>query len=141
MSQKPNPVSSHLAKPVRITYILLGGLFFGLGMLGVILPVLPTTPFLLLALWAFSNGSDTLHHWLYTHKTFGPALQRWHQYRIIPRHAKILIVLSMLGSLIFLGGFSELSWQMTSLVAVVMMIVASYLLTRPSSLPAEDCTE
>jgi uncharacterized membrane protein YbaN (DUF454 family) len=141
MPRTPNSVSTHLAKSVRITYILLGGLFFGLGMLGVILPVLPTTPFLLLALWAFSNGSDTLHHWLYTHKTFGPALQRWHQYRIIPRHAKVLIVLSMLGSLIFLGGFSELSWQKTALVAVVMMIVASYLLTRPSSLPTEDGAE
>jgi uncharacterized membrane protein YbaN (DUF454 family) len=126
MPRTPNSVSTHLAKSVRITYILLGGLFFGLGMLGVILPVLPTTPF---------------HHWLYTHKTFGSALQRWHQYRIIPRHAKVLIVLSMLGSLIFLGGFSELSWQKTALVAVVMMIVASYLLTRPSSLPTEDGAE
>ncbi len=107
-------------------------------MLGVVLPVLPTTPFLLLALWAFSNGSDTLHHWLYTHKTFGPALQRWHQYRIIPLQAKILIVVSMLGSLIYLGGFSTMSWQLILLIGVVMLIVASYLLTRPSTLKREE---
>lgn len=138
MSQIPKPVSSHLALSVRITYILLGWIFFGLGMLGVVLPVLPTTPFLLLALWAFSNGSDTLHHWLYTHKTFGPALQRWHQYRIIPLQAKILIVVSMLGSLIYLGGFSTMSWQLILLIGVVMLIVASYLLTRPSTLKREE---
>lgn len=138
MSQEPKTFSTHLAFSVRVTYMLLGWLFFGLGMLGVLLPVLPTTPFLLLALWAFSNGSDTLHHWLYTHKTFGPALQRWHQYRIIPVQAKILIVVSMLGSLIYLTGFSDIDWQIILLIGVVMLLVASYLLTRPSSLQSEE---
>ncbi|MCW8946901.1 MAG: YbaN family protein [Sedimenticola sp.] len=137
MSQEPKTFSTHLAFSVRVTYILLGWLFFGLGMLGVLLPVLPTTPFLLLSLWAFSNGSDTLHHWLYTHKTFGPTLQRWHQYRIIPVQAKILIVVSMLASLIYLTGFSDMNWQIILLIGVVMLIVASYLLTRPSSLQTE----
>lgn len=120
--------------PVRLLYLFLGWLFFGLGMLGVVLPVLPTTPFLLLTLWAFSRSSTRLHQWLYRHRIFGPALQRWHQHRIIPLHAKLLIVLTMSGSLIYLVGFSPIPERVTWLVALVMLAVASWLLTRPSRL-------
>ncbi|WP_321527827.1 YbaN family protein [Sedimenticola selenatireducens] len=126
----------------RVIYLALGWLFFGLGMLGVVLPVLPTTPFLLLALWAFSRSSARLHHWLYQHRIFGPALQRWHQHRIIPMHAKLFIVLAMGTSFVYVIGFSRLPAGINFVVAMIMMAVATYLLSRPSSLkPEEERTE
>ena len=75
---------------IRLLYITLGMLFVSLGALGAILPVLPTVPFMLLALWCFANSSERLHEWLYHHKLFGPPLQRWKQYRVIPLHTKII---------------------------------------------------
>jgi len=125
-----------------VVYLALGWLFFGLGMLGVVLPVLPTTPFLLLALWAFSRSSARLHHWLYQHRIFGPALQRWHQHRIIPMHAKLFIVLAMGTSFVYVIGFSRLPAGINFVVVMIMMAVATYLLSRPSSLkPEEERTE
>jgi uncharacterized membrane protein YbaN (DUF454 family) len=81
----------------------LGWVFVGLGALGVALPVLPTTPFLILALWAFSASSERFHAWLYHHRLFGPPLRRWHRERTIPRAVKAVAVASMLGSLAWLG--------------------------------------
>ena len=136
--ENPKQQSQSLTKATRVVYLALGWLFFAFGMLGVVLPVLPTTPFLLLSLWAFSRSSERFHQWLYQHKTFGPSLQRWHQHRIIPLHAKVLIVLTMSGSLIYLAGFSSMPWSVTVFVSLVMVIVAIYLLTRPSSLKQSE---
>ncbi|WP_260293055.1 YbaN family protein [Sedimenticola hydrogenitrophicus] len=122
---------------VRVAYLTVGWLCFALGMLGVVLPVLPTTPFLLLALWAFSRSSLRLHRWLYRQRTFGPALQRWHQHRIIPLHAKLLIALTMSASLVYLTGFSRLPMLIIWAVALIMLTVATYLLSRPSRLKGE----
>lgn len=133
----PTQTSLQHTGPVRFAYLTLGWLFFGLAMLGVVLPLLPTTPFLLLALWAFSRSSVRLHQWLYRHRTFGPALQRWHQHRILPLHAKLLIALTMSASLVYLVGFSQIPEVVTWLVALVMLAVAGYLLSRPSRLKVE----
>jgi uncharacterized membrane protein YbaN (DUF454 family) len=70
----------------------LGWLFFAIGMVGVVLPVLPTTPLLILSLWAFSRSSRRFQIWLYTHRIFGKSLQRWHTHRMIPMPAKIFAI-------------------------------------------------
>lgn len=138
----PELPSQQQSGVLRLVYLSLGWLFVGLGMLGVVLPVLPTTPFLLLALWAFSRSSVRLHDWLYQHRTFGPALQRWHRHRIIPLHAKAFIALTMSASLVYLIGFSRMPGIVVWLVASVMLVVAVYLLSRPSRLTVEmDATD
>ena len=73
-------------------------LFVALGVLGIFLPVLPTTPFMLLAAACFARSSRRIHRWLLSHPTFGPIIDEWHTYRSMPYRAKrtalLLIVLS-----------------------------------------------
>ena len=76
-------------------YLLLGWFFFGLGAVGAVVPGLPTTLFMLFALWAFSKSSQRFHDWLYAHPNFGPPLQQWRKYRVISLKAKLLSVTMM----------------------------------------------
>lgn len=72
----------------RIILLIIGWLAMGLATLGVILPLLPTTPFLLLAAWCFARSSPRFHHWLLHRSFFGPYLRHWQQYRALPPKAK-----------------------------------------------------
>jgi uncharacterized membrane protein YbaN (DUF454 family) len=84
-------------------YNVAGAIAVLLGILGIFLPLLPTTPFLLLASWCFARGSDRLHGWLLSHRVFGAYLRNFEEGRGIPRKAKIvatvLLWLSLLGAM------------------------------------------
>lgn len=67
-----------------------------LALLGVLLPGLPTTPFVLLAAWSAARGSPRLHRWLLRHRLFGPIIRDWHAEGAVSRPAKRLALLSML---------------------------------------------
>ncbi len=81
-------------------YIVAGVLAVLLGILGIFLPLLPTTPFLLLASWCFARGSNRLHRWLLTHPVFGDYLRNFEAGRGIPLKAKILATVMLWGSLL-----------------------------------------
>jgi len=136
-SAGPRPQPSVPATPRgwRIGFFLLGWLFFGVGAVGAVLPVLPTTPFMILALWAFARSSKRFHDWLYTHRIFGPPLRRWSEHRVIPRHAKAAAVTAMSASLIYLIWFSNAPAYTIILTALIMAVGAAYVLTRPSRIP------
>ena len=120
---------------MRSVYFLLGWVFFIIGAIGVLLPVVPTTPFMLLALWAFSRSSERFHHWLYHHKFFGPPLQMWQQHRVIPLVAKIMSISFMSISFIFMLIYSTLSILSKLSIAVFMLYGAWFILTKPSNPP------
>jgi len=69
-----------------------------LGVLGALLPVLPTTPFLLIAAWAAGRGWPQFEAWLLAHPRWGPPLQRWRDHRAVPRSTKWLATWTMLAS-------------------------------------------
>jgi len=72
------------------------GLFFvGLAILGVVLPVLPTTPFLLVAAGCFAKSSPYLYEKLLANRMFGPLIRDWQEYRSIPLKGKVIALLSM----------------------------------------------
>ena len=90
----------------RQIWRLAGGVSLALGGIGIFLPLLPTTPFLLLAAYCFQKSSPRLHNWLVGHPTFGPAIKDWQQHGAISRTAKIqaMIALAVVLGLSFLLG-------------------------------------
>ena len=122
---------------MRTGLIAFGWLNVGLGVVGMFLPVMPTTVFLLIALWAFSKSSKRLHDWLYSHPKLGPNLRAWQDHRVIPRRAKVLAVAMMTGSFVYVALFSALAWPIVAAVGVLLAGVAGYILTRPSTAKAQ----
>jgi uncharacterized protein len=80
---------------LRLLWLLAGWLALLLGMLGIFLPLLPTTPFVLLAAWCFARGSARCEAWLLNHRRFGPLVRDWRERRAVPLRAKQLAVLTM----------------------------------------------
>lgn len=85
---------------VRLLYALLAYASLGIGLIGLVVPGLPTTEFVLLAAWAASRSSPRLSRWLENHRLFGPILFNWRNGRAIARQAKVAASLSMLVALL-----------------------------------------
>ena len=101
-----------------------------LGVVGIVVPGLPTVPFLLLSAWSASHGWPRLEAWLLAHRHFGPPIQRWRERGVIPRQAKVLAMLMMLASSMILC-FSELPLWSKVLVPLLMLAVAFWMWHRP----------
>jgi uncharacterized protein len=117
---------------LRAVYVVIGLLSVGLGVLGAFLPVLPTTPLLLVAAWAFAKSSVRLERWLVEHPRLGPPIARWRATRAVPMKVKLVAWSSMIASLsimLLLGA----PWYSLAGAASVMAIGAIYLATRPSA--------
>ncbi len=110
----------------------LGWFCVGLGAIGIVLPVMPTTVFLLVALWAFARSSPRLHTWLIENPYFGPYIEDWERDRIIPVRAKVLAVMMMTASALWLALGSDAPLIVVFGVISILIGVASYVVTRPS---------
>ena len=99
------------------------------------LPVMPTTIFLLIALWAFSKSSIRFHRWLYAHPTLGRTIRAWHAHRVIPPRAKLLAVGMMTLSLAFVSLYVADGWLLPVALGVVLASVAAFIVSRPSRIP------
>ena len=122
---------------MRYIYISIGWGFVLLGLIGVFLPVLPTTIFMILALWAFAKSSPRFHDWLYHHKLFGPPLQTWAKYHVIPPYAKWASVSMMSVSFGYLLFFAEVPVYVLAIAFAIIAYGAWYILTKPSFVPVE----
>lgn len=129
-------IPTRACAPVRGALFVLGIACTGLGVAGVILPGLPGTVFLLIALWAFSKSSERFHVWLYTHPRFGHTLRAWHMHRVIPVKAKLAALSTMsltaVGLFMMAGG----DWRLPMISGSIMALVAVWIVTRPSRVPA-----
>jgi uncharacterized membrane protein YbaN (DUF454 family) len=120
---------------VRWFLIGFGWLNVGLGLIGVVIPGLPTMIFMLIALWAFSKSSERFQKWLWNHPRFGAPIQGWHRHRVISKRAKALAVGSMSASFLFILFFVAEDWMLPSIMAGIMVPVSLYLITRASVAP------
>lgn len=109
-----------------------GWLNVALGIIGIVLPGMPTTVFLIMAAWAFSKCSDRFHGWLWSHPRLGATVRSWHRHRAIPRRAKIVAVATMSASFLILTAFVADGWLLPSIAGAGMLPAAAYILTRPS---------
>ncbi|MEO9874040.1 MAG: YbaN family protein [Anderseniella sp.] len=111
----------------------LGVVFVGLGFLGVLLPLLPTTPFLLLALACFARSSPAIHGWLINHRMLGPYIVDWERDRSIPFSAKIASVVMMAASFTWLALGTNAPAIAIWMTGAILICVAVYIVTRPTS--------
>lgn len=130
----PKPADSPAKRRI---WTILGVVSLLIGIIGIPIPLLPTTPFLILAAYLFSRGSERLEHWLLNHRTLGPPIRNWRDHRTISKGAKLAAMISI--ALVF--GLSialnVAAWVLV-LEGVVLSLVAAYLLSRPSRLTSSD---
>lgn len=121
-----------MARPI---FLALGWVFVSLGVLGVIFPLLPTTPFLLVAVWAFTRSSPELAERIRNHRYAGPFIRDWQDNGVIPVQAKVASVSMMAAMVAYLELGTETPHWVVGLVAAALLAVAAYILTRPSLPP------
>lgn len=117
-----------LARPL---WILSGLVALALGALGAVLPLLPTTPFILLSAFCFARSSPRLHDWLLTHRIFGPLILNWEREGAISRRAKIAAVSMMAITPVITILIGAPIWALLAQIAVLAG-AATFVLTRPS---------
>ncbi|MDR9808449.1 YbaN family protein [Rhizobium hidalgonense] len=102
------------------------------GCAGVFVPLLPTTPFLLLSAGIFARTSPRFEAWLLSRPTFGEPILAWRQKGAIPMKAKLLAVTSMLLSLVILLWLAQPRLALAAIIAMAMISCALFVVTRPS---------
>ena len=136
----PAPATPPSRRPrFRWAWWLLAYVALGLGLLGVVLPGLPTVPFILLSAWAAAQGSERLHRWLLAHPRFGPAIVDWQRDGAVARRSKWLATGAMSASAVLLLGVAWLTgyarWWAVAVPVACMAAVATWLWMRPEPPP------
>ena len=114
----------------RWCVMVMGWLAFLTGLVGIVMPLLPTTPFMLLAAALFARSSPRFHHWLLTHPWFGPPIVDWLQYRGIRRQARRRAIIFILLTFSVSLAVVPMLW-VKGLLAVIMVILLTWLMRLP----------
>lgn len=130
-SQEPAVPAGPLA---RRAWLALAWACVGLASAGVVLPLLPTTPFLLVAAWAAARSSPELHAWIRNHPRFGPLLRDWQEHRALRPRTKTVALLLLAASWLLMMA-TVASPVARGVASVIMLAVAVFLATRPHGPP------
>ncbi len=116
---------------IRALWVCVGSVSLALGAVGVILPLLPTTPFVLLAAFAFARSAPRLRAWLAGNRVFGPIIADWEAHGAIAPRYKAMACTAM-GAVLLASLLGGLSWRLIAVQAICMSVGAIYVLSRPS---------
>ncbi|PKQ21128.1 MAG: DUF454 domain-containing protein [Actinobacteria bacterium HGW-Actinobacteria-6] len=125
----------------RYVLLSLGWIFLGIGVIGMVLPVLPTTPFVLLAAACFMRSSERIHSWLVTHPIFGKQIADYLAGKGLRLRTKIVAIGTLWASII-----ASAIWVVPYLIADAVMVaiaawVTAYILRLPTASPLYASTE
>jgi uncharacterized membrane protein YbaN (DUF454 family) len=116
---------------LRPVYFVLGVLMVILGIIGIFVPLMPTTSFLILAAWCFARSSRRAEAWILNHPKFGPPIVAWRENRAIARRHKAMSVGGMAIGMALFVLTAHPAWWVAGLVALALAGLAAYVVTRP----------
>lgn len=118
---------------IRGVYFAAGGLFLVLGLIGIVVPVMPTTVFVILAAACFARSAPRVEAWLLDHRSFGPGLRAWRRHGAIVPRVKLLALGGMAaGYAVFWFSAAPGPW-LAGGVATIFVAGALFVVTRPSA--------
>ncbi len=113
----------------RTFFFMLGSVSFGLGIIGIALPLLPTVPFMILAAFCFAKSNTQLENWIVNHAHFGPSVRKWRESRAISRKGKWASTIAFAFSIAL--GLWMLAWPMSLIPIAVAIVTSTWIWTRP----------
>lgn len=116
---------------IRALLFLLGFVFLALAVVGTLLPIMPTVPFLLLAIWCFSRSSERMHQWILNLPTVGVELRAWEEEGAISNRAKMWTTVVMIGLVAIPMWFRVLALWVKLVAFLVTILVLAFVLSRP----------
>ncbi len=125
-------VNKHGSATVRLAFFALGCLFVALGILGAFLPLLPTTPFMLLAAACFARASTRFYNRLLNTRAFGPAILEWRTHRSIPYRIKLVSIATMAVTLSISIAVAVDDRWLQVLVGILGLVLAAWMYRIPS---------
>jgi uncharacterized protein len=132
MADYSHEVRPHDSRALRLLFLGLGFAFVGLGIVGAFLPVMPTTPFMLVAAACFARASPRFYNWLLNSRTFGPLIVEWRRYRSIPYRTKLWAIALMAGTLTVSIVFFVPDPLLQGMLAVLGVLLAAWMYAIPS---------
>lgn len=123
--------TSNMGPGMKKLLIILGILFVGLGIIGIILPLVPTTPFLLLASVCFAKSSEKYHSWLHNHRWFGEYLRNYEAGKGVPMRVKVSMLVVLWATMILSATFIiDIPW-----VRIMLLMIAAAVTVHMACLP------
>lgn len=116
-------------KTMKFLFAFLGSVSLVLGIMGVFLPVLPTTPFLLLSAALYMRSSQRLYDWLMSHKHLGPYIKNFREHKALPLRVKVVSVTMVWATLLYCAIFVAKEWWMSAIFIAIATGVTVHILS------------
>lgn len=116
----------------KIIYLSFGIAFVALAVIGIFLPLVPTTPFLLLSAYCFSRSSEKYYNWLLEHRIFGEIITDWNKHGVVSVKSKVLAITMIVALFSYSLIYVDVSPTIKVIISFIGLSIITFLVTRPS---------